>query len=631
MLAGKEIIIGLLKQAIASFNNTDQERQTIITDIDNYKTFLTNFTSPVAITQLSTEMLDRLVENIVPAENQATLVAKIKLLQDLMVEDADQNYQKNLAPEQLMIVEEVKELIIRTISKNQFLISVLNDKAGKAKTKYQELLTLIENNELIKESDYDLLAELVRNYCTVQFENTWDKVLTYLNVRNAEKLGMIFNGQSEKPIIAEESEINDQVALEVPVKPKAAPESERIEIKTAKLEQKLLDFIQKSREKYRAIISNPIEKEKVINTFFDELGFNYEHLDLALKNQLLLYRNVYQLKRLVDYLKSNQTITSNLNPGNLEALAYILSESNEIIIEKVLRQLVYVHDVSDPDLKKIINLMTPIFGEKGSKNFLANAKIFEQYGIDLQVIINSSINVLVVNNKKLREIVKVLSKYPVDIKGIIEKCAIAIGKADDLLIHNIKILENYGFDLTTFFAEKSSSYVILNCYYLAEKIDQIIEAGLGEEIHREPGAAGAILTRMIVKKVSYCFKNNLLTWEKASDSESLISKRVADSGYIIDEPEIRLLVAEHSILGALDDGYRPAIFSLTPLALIRRRTQFQFDQTVISRLKVFRVFKLAIDHGLSESEALLYAITYKTALSAAEYQNIKYIIEKLGG
>ena len=614
MLTGKEMLLDLLDKALVSPVDADEQKKLIEQDIQQYKVFLNNFTSPLDIVKISATMLEKLASNIVPEENQQPFIANIKFLQGLISLNNEKNKQTVFNNQQVILVEELKELIKRTISKNEFLIAILNDNAGKTRKQYQEIKDLIISNDLIKAGDYDLIEELVYKLCPSDVESVWDKVLTYLNTRNAEKLEKIH-------LVNKKNKLKEKFRKKTNQKKTDEKET------PISIEQRLSEFIQKSRRTHSARILPAIEKAERIKQLFMSLGYSYDDLDFALKNKLLETRNFIGLRPLIRYLKEKNPIVLPLLGNNLSGLVYILTESNQLNIEKVLHKLAYVHDLSEETTKKVINLMTPIFGAKGTRNFLGNSRVFEQYQVDLKQTIDTSPKALIVNHQHLRRLITNLEEQSANVKSVLEKCAVTIGQNINVILDNILLLETYGFNLKSFFAEQDACYSLLNCRDLAGKLDQLIEMGLNETIHQNPDLAGNTLGTIIIKRVYYTFKNDIPVWE--SSNNNAIDTLIKQNNTIIDESQISLLIAEHPILEMLDEGCRPAIYTSTPLALLKRRTELIIGQKTFSRLKTYRVFKSLVEQGVKDADALYYAITYKSSLEEIEYGYVKEFISRV--
>jgi hypothetical protein len=349
-----------------------------------------------------------------------------------------------------------------------------------------------------------------------------------------------------------------------------------------------------------------------------------------LKVDLLAVEDLKKLDELAKYLKEkNPIILTKLNEDNLPGLVYILTKSNQLVIEKVLHDLIYIHELNDDDLSRVINQMTVVFGIDNYENVLANSVLVSELDGEMSKIINSSLLFLVTDNSQIKNNLKLVTKFGANIKSILEKCTIAL--IEDLMPRNLKILDIYGFNLEDFFKEKDACYVLLNSRDLATKLDGLIEVNLNEYMHSSPSFAGNSFRTLVIKRVYYAYKNGLAVWgDNPNNINHKFEAIINESNLIIDDSVISLLIAEHPIIEVIDAGYRPAIYSTTPLALLKRKTELLFKQNIISRLKAYRVFKILIDNGVSEKEAMFYGLTYKANLDKDEYTAIVTAVEGSG-
>ena len=652
MLTGQMLLIDLLEAALASFTNG--QKRNLSFDNTEYKTFLTSFNSPNVLAELPEAMLISLVANIEPKEKQKSFEASIRFLKGLAILAKEKPVEVHFNQAQLVTIEELKELIRRSIEHNDFLIKTMSKKTKKIKIKYQELLNVVKNEGLISVSDYDLIEVLIRNL-SGDTDGILDNVMTYLNARNAKILSGIAGGVADLELAA-----HDEPTILVP---------EEVQINDENDVSETLEFENWGKELALAAIENsgfgagtvpelteelPVilnEPEPQVENFsqsaelkfqeiFNSLGFNYEELLSGFKPTLMTTRTPQEIETVALYLKEQvPVVLSNISKTNPVALVYILCSSNPVIIEKVITDLIRVHNINESELRNILNLMTPIFGVEGSENYLANSALIAEYGVPLSVIIDNSLSFLVANHHKIKAIIRRLNRYGANIKTIIEKCPVIFNNTA-LLRKNMKILKMYGFDLRSFFAENAACYVLLNNHDLATKLDQFIEIGLNEHIHNSP-MPGNTLRALIIKRVFYAFKNQMPAW-LASENNSpsplhnevfkfnAYDEIVKNSDYFIVEPDISLLVAEHPIVELIDEACRPAIYSNTPIALLKRKTELLFGKKVISRLKTYRVFKILVAQGVKESEALMFALTYNSILEDEEYNGIKLTVERLG-
>ena len=113
MLSGKEFLMSIIKPTLVSFDNT--QIQQMIFDNTELNTFLTNFNLPEDIINLSDAMLNNLLNNLEPEEARSYFLGNIKFIKGLAQLSQQNKAKLNLDKNQLLNLEELKELIKITI------------------------------------------------------------------------------------------------------------------------------------------------------------------------------------------------------------------------------------------------------------------------------------------------------------------------------------------------------------------------------------------------------------------------------------------------------------------------------------------------------------------------------------
>jgi len=620
MLDGKTVLIEALKQAIANFDVTSEQKRILIFDNTEYTAFLTSFNSPKDMVNLSDSMIDKLGANLEINENKDSFIATIKFLKNLAELSKDESAKISLNSNQLALIEELKLLIVKTINKNEALILALSETSEETNLKYHQVLELIQSNNLLIEKDYDLIEEVVLKLWTKDNGPILNEVMSYLNKRNAEKLEKIYYSEPVKSIKVEA----DNIAKEAR---KLEREQEEL---ISKINVRFAEYIRKSKNKVKREqgLAN-LERNQKFKEIFSYLGFNYDKISLELKAMLLEAEDVEEIARFVYYLKEkNPILLDKFNDSNLPGLIYLLTTSNQKIVEKILHNLTYTHNLSDQNLTKFINLITTIFDKKYYENFLLISDLIKELEADINVILNASPLFFIADYNELVKLLKLVSQKGAKQKNILEKCAYALGNDMTLIIKNLKLLEMYGFNLERFLQEKASCYSLLNIQDLESKLDNLIETGLNNHLHARILDAGNTLRTLIIKRVYYAFKNKMKAWGSGFEKD-LYHELIKKTDLIVDEPLISLLIAEYPILKEIEK-YRISEYTDDYLASIKRKTELHFGQKIISRLKFYRVFKVLMQTGILEKEAMIYALTYKTDLNEKEEDLIKTIVERIG-
>lgn len=671
MDSGKQLLKNLLLSAINVKESHGIDVKELSFDNSELKIFLENFKTPEDILELKKPLLNKVLSEIKPENAREKLIAEINFIIGLAELSKKDNEKLDLDKEQLLKLEELKEIINDSIQKNDFNIKYIEENSSLDKENYRKLLKTLQTDQIFTSDDYDLIENLVKLITPENFYVNQDKIYTYFNISNARKLLNKYTGPKRKAKIELtltkiESINKDTEKKEVKersMKIKKAPEKVDDVKKTAKPELKSLnhevinesffEFINMDENDNNAILAHAEITQK-LKEIFATLGFNYDEFNVELKKELET-EDLKTLENQARYLIKEKTILSKVKSKNINAIVYLISRSSSKLIDSVAQILEQKFNIKSAggELFKIVNYATIIFGEKESANFKENAKIFKKYDIDINKLISENINFLYTDNDILIETIKYLERYNANIKNIIENCSIAIGskftfaEKPNLLTKNIEVLKMYGFNLKKFFNEEDTYYTILKTEYLIDKIDQLIEVGLSEYIHGNEKYAGNTLKTLIIKRNYYAWKNNLDVWNspkieynrlnKAYPDEQItydkflkIKKHIKDSNELITEEEISLIKSDYPIMMIVDESTRPSIYSDTPLALLKRKTELIYGTQIISRQKAFRVFKSLIKYGFKEKKALLFALMHDSILEEKEYEYIKETVKNMG-
>ena len=609
MLNGKTDLIWALENAIANFDVTNDQRRILKFDNTEYQAFLTSFNSAKDIVNLSDQMIDKLAINIDINENRQSFIATIKFLKELVEISRQEGGNISLNDNQLAVMEELKHLIASTIKKNEALISVLGETTEETNQKYISALNILTSNNLLSEKDYDLIEEVVMKLYVKDNGPMLNEIMTYLNQRNAEKLEKIYLADNKS------STLNNALK-------QAQVTKKSHEEMLSKFNIRLINYIQRSKQHsktYQGVLG--VEKIQKLKEILALLGHNYDILPANIKVALAQIEDLKEFEEFAYYLKEkNPIILNNLNPHNINGFIFLLINSNQAIVEKVLHELTYVHSVSDQTISRCINGITTIFGAKHYESFLANSTLIKSVGASIEKIIASSPLFLVTSNYEMKSVLKKLIERGVELKLVLENCAYTLSYNPEQIEANIKILEAYGFDLNCFFKEKSG-YTILNNSDLATKLDYLIEGDLNGYVHSNPETSANTLRTLIIKRIYYAYKYKLDVWGRVNENE--YHQLIKQSNLVIDEPSISLLFTEYPMLEVLENEY------LLELSALKRKTELLFGQRTISRLKTYRVFKILVENNVAPKEAILYALTYRTDLNITEYTMINNAVERL--
>ena len=314
---------------------------------------------------------------------------------------------------------------------------------------------------------------------------------------------------------------------------------------------------------------------------------------------------------------------------NSRILGLLLTESSKEAFEYVNNALINNYSFSIEDLDDVLKRYTAIYLDGGLDNFKKNAELLTSCGV--KEIAAEVINNVVFFNNNYDDNYKnyvILKEMGINADAILKDALNVFSTDFDLLCKNIKVLDSYGFDLRD--EEDFKSFSVLLILDLAKAIDMFIEMGYSEYIHDKPELTLRNIKSLIIKRILFAYKNGLDMWDNYSENcpykkndkyEEMIKNKD-----VLDEKEIDLLIKEYPILSLLDSGMRITTFNDPYFGSIRRKTEFVFDNKIVSRIKTYSIFKCLITNGVNEQEALLYALSYNMDLNMAEYESLKKVV-----
>lgn len=624
MLKGKNLLEEIINQALLEYQSGSDE-QKLAFDNTELKAFLATFKNPFEdIKNLSDGMLNSITKHIDSEESRKKFEVIIKYIRGIAKINADKENKIAFSNEQKAKLIELEELIKKVIEKNEYLANNIKERSDKQIENYRHILVNIQNDKIFIADDYDIVEKIVREETAVTAEANLDVIFSYMNEHNSRKFKDL--KKSTNLNVEEANDILESV----------------IRNENIVNETKLVEA----------------ERTQRIKELIVTLGYNYDELEISLKLKLIAVKDLDRLKKTAEILISKNLI-QDLKPGNVHGLVYLLINTTPEVINSALELLESNYNITPHSIefKKIMNTATYLLTEEGLLIFKANPLFLKN--VEIKKIIKNNISLLTTNPKKLKNLASKLEKIGADIDDILCKCPnIFTAKIEK----NLKILKMYGFDLESFFADESFSYSVLCSANLDAKLDQFIEVGLNDYIHENSSKEASALKSLIVKRVYYAYKNNLSVWstysnvEKKPDKTSeenlkelypaeLISSPLPEithtenqeynnainkSETVISDFEIEKIKSTYPVMELIDEGYRAAIYTNAPKGLLKRKTELVFGTQIISRPKVFKVFKILMDLKKSEKEALLYAITYNTLLEPHEYDFIKEAVERIG-
>ncbi len=641
MLKGKEILLEIINNALLT-EQIGSDVQQLAFDTTELKAFLTNYKNPPEdIIHLTDGMLNNISKQIGDNEESKKFIAMIKYIRGVAQLNGEKQTKINLSEDQLLKLKELEDLINKVIQKNELITKNVKERSEKQLSDYRKIITIVNSEEIFTVEDYDIIEEIIRIETPTEAESNLDSIFTYLNEFNSRKLQEIIM-KEEKPekrevinvvknVVQEPSilDVDDQNDIFNSVVRTSSPSKQNTNIEEAERTQRIKEII-------------------------SCLGYNYDELPITMKLKLIAIKDLNNLNLLADKIKEYPEILNSIKPSNINLLIYMLTNTSAAIIEDVINILKIKYNIELPSFEftKMINTGISIFSEKGYSNFKTNVEIFDKYEVSVKKIITDNILLLTTDTKKLKNITTKFHKRGSDIKKIFDECSnLFLNTSKDiptLVEKNLNVLEMYGFDTESLLVEENPSFSLLHSRDLASKLDQFIEVGLNETIHKDPTKAGNAFKTLIIKRIYYAYKNNYEVWASPKDNINIsenttelnlempitqnetYNKAIINSQLVISDTEIEKIKSEYEVMEIVDEGYRAAIYTDAPMGLLKRKTEFIFGTQIISRPKVFRVFKILINLDVELKEALLYAIIHNSVLEPHEHEFVKEAVARIG-
>ena len=603
-MSEKEFIISLCNKYIEDLDNNDNNKnisyfKDVLHQINENSSYMYDF-----IIGISENLILELFKD---DEDKKDFILGFNDLKSKIMSFNGDNSSIKLTSDENKIIDRFKELIVRYVNSSSSDSDTVKD-----------FILRLNNNSSLLESDYDLVEKLIYLYEKDSTDALFEEAMDYLNRYNISLIRK-FSKKAKNPVkytkVGESNSNEDKVN----------------EDNNANPFENMVSFEYVPKEKSRVNRKKKIDKLKEdegvdFNSLFSKYNFNYDDLQTNYKNKL----NSCDIEKLESFLKylNDNTKLSGIN-NNSRILGLLLTESSKEAFEYVNNVLINNYSFSIKDLDDVLKRYTAIYLDGGLDNFKKNAELLISCGV--KEIAAEVINNVVFFNNNYDDNYKnyvILKELGINADAIL-KDALNIFSTDfDLLCKNIKVLDSYGFDLRD--EEDFKSFSVLLILDLAKAIDMFIEMGYSEYIHDKPELTLRNIKSLIIKRILFAYKNGLDMWDNYSENcpykkndkyEEMIKNKD-----VLDEKEIDLLIKEYPILSLLDSGMRITTFNDPYFGSIRRKTEFVFDNKIVSRIKTYSIFKCLITNGVNEQEALLYALSYNMDLNMAEYESLKKVV-----
>ena len=611
-MSEKEFIISLCNKYIEDLDNNDNNK-----DVSYFKDVLHQ------INENSSYMYDFIIgisENLIlelfkDDEDKKDFILGFNDLKSKIMSFNGDNSSIRLTDDENRIIDRFKELIVRYVNSSSSDSDTVKD-----------FILRLDNNSSLLESDYDLVEKLIYLYEKDSTDALFEEAMDYLNRYNISLIRK-FSKKAKNPVkYTKVGESNSKIMEDIEDKVNEINEDNK-----ANPFENMISFEYVPKEKSRVNRKKKIDKLKEdegvdFNSLFSKYNFNYDDLQTNYKNKL----NSWDIEKLESFLKylNDNTKLSGIN-NNSRILGLLLTESSKESFEYVNNVLINNYSFSTKDLDDVLKRYTAIYLDGGLDNFKKNAELLTSCGV--KEIAAEVINNVVFFNNNYDDNYKnyvILKEMGINADAILKDALNVFSTDFDLLCKNIKVLDSYGFDLRD--EEDFKSFSVLLILDLAKAIDMFIEMGYSEYIHDKPELTLRNIKSLIIKRILFAYKNGLDMWDNYSENcpykkndkyEEMIKNKD-----VLDEKEIDLLIKEYPILSLLDSGMRITTFNDPYFGSIRRKTEFVFDNKIVSRIKTYSIFKCLITNGVNEQDALLYALSYNMDLNMAEYESLKKVV-----
>lgn len=603
-MSEKEFIISLCNKYIEDLDNNDNNKNVsyfkdVLHQINENSSYMYDF-----IIGISENLILELFKD---DEDKKDFILGFNDLKSKIMSFNGDNSSIKLTSDENKIIDRFKELIVRYVNSSSSDSDTVKD-----------FILRLNNNSSLLESDYDLVEKLIYLYEKDSTDALFEEAMDYLNRYNISLIRK-FSKKAKTPVkytkVGESNSNEDKVNEDN----KANPFENMVSF----------EYVPKEKSRVNRKKKNDKLKEDEgvdFNSLFSKYNFNYDELQTNYKNKL----NSCDIEKLESFLKylNDNTKLSGIN-NNSRILGLLLTESSKEAFEYVNNDLINNYSFNIEDLDDVLKRYTAIYLDGGLDNFKKNAELLTSCGVK-EIAAEVINNVMFFNNNyddNYKNYV-ILKEMGINADAILKDALNVFSTDFDLLCKNIKVLDSYGFDLRD--EEDFKSFSVLLILDLAKAIDMFIEMGYSEYIHDKPELTLRNIKSLIIKRILFAYKNGLDMWDNYSENcpykkndkyEEMIKNKD-----VLDEREIDLLIKEYPILSLLDSGMRITTFNDPYFGSIRRKTEFVFDNKIVSRIKTYSIFKCLTTNGVNEQEALLYALSYNMDLNMAEYESLKKVV-----
>ena len=625
----------------------------IVDKIKNDKNYFYNY-----ILDINNDLIKELSLNITPNEERDSFIASIMYIKNLCEINKKEEVVIPLSNVQEELLLELLELIKQIIQKDEKRETDNQKNYKKHKEKYNDLVNKIKNNEELSIDDYDLIEELILKYEKGNVYDILNSVIDYLNnynyrllSKNIEEIKEVEGKELELETKEPEEEIkveNEEVfSKEEPIIIEKPSKEENISLKETNT---ITEKPKKKKSKIKLDIFKPqsfvIEEEKTKKARKTKNSKSLENENTSIKLNTITNESneinetdIILSKIGISKENFNEYCANLLNNGiNEEMINYYNENLKTLFIENNYNSIISILCLSDLNtlteifnyfkeinikedtIKDLINRATQIFFTKNKGLFKANVNIIMPYNSNIEELIKNNITYFYNAPEYNQNKISILLEHNVNISKLLEIKPQILAIGTQTIIKNIDLLEKYSISIND---ENYDSISIISSPNLNIMIDTFIESGFS--IHFNHDGLRNIRT-LIIKRIFYAFKNKLNVWDEnytLDRQNNTYEQWINKERRTLEENEILNLLNGYPLLQYIESSKKPIFFYDVNSAQIRRKYEYKFDNNVISRLKVFSIFNVLINHNINEKDALIYAITYGSNLNPSEYDQIK--------
>ena len=595
-MSEKEFIISLLDKYINYLEENDNNKnisyfKDVLIKVSENSSYIYDF-----IIGINENLIIKLLDDV-NYENKNNFLLSFTSFKDKLVKFNGDYSNLKLDDNENSLISEFKGIIEEYISSNNSDIDYI-----------LEFKDRLNSNKHLYEKDYDILEDIIYLFKDDNLDVIYEEVMDYLNRYNISLIRKYSKKEKKKVVY---TKVGDDKSINV------TPFDNIVSF----------DYVPKERSRVNRKRKIDDNSSKIdINELFKEYSFNYDDIHEHDKGEL---NNIdtYKIKMFLEYLSRNTSLNKIANNGKILGLLLTKSDVDTFIL--ISSELKDTYKLDNLVLDDLLRRYTLIFTRDGYENFKNNYNLLVSCGVkDIVNVINNNLYFLLNDYKSNLDIYNKLKELGINAEGIFKDALNVVCINNSLLLKNINVLDSYGFDLRDEEDYKSFSVLLIND--LGRALDMFVEMGYSEFIHDKPELTLRNIKSLIIKRILFAYKNGFDMWDNVKeDSPNKFNKeyeKYISNKIVLSDKDIDLLIKEYPILNLLDSGMRITTFNDSYFGSIKRKTEFVFNNKIVSRIKTYSIFKVLVDNNVKEEDALLYALTYNMDLSDYEYNDLKKVV-----